>query len=157
MTVKPPHNISERDFSKKSIFLAGSIEMGKATPWQGVVYMHLNGNYNLFNPRRNDWDLSWEQPHNNPQFNQQVNWELNALEKADYIIMYLEPGTKSPISLLELGLYVNSGKLHVVCPEGFWRKGNVDIVCARYDIPMYNSITEVINYFKYLSDVEKRN
>lgn len=53
--------------------------------------------------------------------------------------MYFSPNTKSPISLLELGLFARSGKVRVVCPEGFWRKGNVDIVCQYYNIPLYEN------------------
>jgi hypothetical protein len=36
-------------------------------------------------------------------------------------------------------------KMHVVCPPGFWRKGNVDIVCLRYDIPFYTSLSDAIH------------
>jgi hypothetical protein len=74
-----------------------------------------------------------------------VNWELNGLDKADYILMYFSPETKSPISLLELGLYAASGKLIVCCPEGFWRKGNVDIVCEKYGIQTVDTLDELIN------------
>lgn len=62
--------------------------------------------------------------------------------------MYFDPKTMSPISLLELGLYATSKKLHVICPEGFWRKGNIEIVCSKYNIPLYNSIEEFKNKFK---------
>jgi hypothetical protein len=47
----------------------------------------------------------------NANFSQQVRWELNALDKADYIIMYLDPNTISPISLLELGLLSHCRKM----------------------------------------------
>lgn len=40
----------------------------------------------------------------NPQFRQQVEWELNALSVADLIVFYFDPATRSPITLLELGL-----------------------------------------------------
>jgi len=33
-------------------------------------------------------------------------------------------------------------KTIVVCDDNFWRKGNVDIVCDRYAIPMFGSIKE---------------
>ena len=62
--------------------------------------------------------------------------------------MYFDPETKSPISLLELGLFANSGKIHVICPEGFWRKGNVDIVCDEYNIPMYKDLLEFKKYLR---------
>ena len=138
---KAPENIALRDRKHKSVFLAGSIEMGKAENWQDRVgtHFHLLG-WDVLNPRRDDWDSSWEQKFENAQFYQQVNWELNALEHADLIVMYFDPNTKSPISLLELGLFARSGKLMVVCPDGFWRKGNVEIVCNYYNIPFYNKL-----------------
>jgi hypothetical protein len=143
----PPMNISERDFSYKSVFLAGSIELGIAEDWQtNMCNFLLPSSYNVFNPRRPDWDSSWEQDFTNPNFSQQVNWELNALEVSDIIVMYFDKDTRSPISLLELGLYAQSGKIHVVCPKGFWRKGNVDIVCNKYGIPMYGSLEHFKTY-----------
>jgi len=138
MIFKPVDNIALRDRNNKSVFLAGSIEMGKAEDWQEIVsqFYDMEG-WDVFNPRRDDWDVSWEQDFNNPQFSQQVNWELNALKHADKILMHFCPGTNSPITLLELGLYAGSGKITVSCPPGFYRKGNVDIVCNIYDIPLF--------------------
>jgi hypothetical protein len=150
MFYTPPQNIALRDRSLKSVFLAGSIEMGLAQDWQNELgKWFLSKNYNVFNPRRVDWDATWVQSYENAQFSQQVKWELNALDKADWIIMYLDPATKSPISLLELGLHANSKKLLVVCPDGFYRKGNVEVVCSMYDIPLFNSIDE-LKQVKYL-------
>ena len=119
-----------------TVFLAGSIEMGAAEDWQEVVPKHFEDIQDLmfFNPRRDDWDSSWEQKQSNPQFNYQVNWEMDKLEDSDIIFMYFSPETKSPISLLELGLHANDRKLIVCCPDRFWRKGNVDIVCTRNNI-----------------------
>jgi hypothetical protein len=131
-----------------TIFLAGSIEMGKAENWQSRVEKHFEDaerDITLLNPRRLDWDSSWEQSISNARFREQVEWELNALEKADYIFLYLSPGTKSPISLLELGLFAHSGKLIVCCPDGFWRKGNVDIVCKKYNITLYSILDFAIS------------
>jgi hypothetical protein len=147
MIYKPPFNISFRDFNKKSIFLAGTIEMGASEDWQYELGIKLSSEWNVFNPRRDGWDPTWEQKFENPQFSQQVRWELDALDKADVIVIYFLPETKSPISLLELGLYASSGKVHVICPDGFWRKGNVDIVCSIYDIPQYESINDFIENF----------
>lgn len=142
--IKPPYTLP------KKIFLAGSIEMGKAENWQEKIVNTFNKSYLFFNPRRDDWDSSWEQKIENVQFNEQVTWELNALDSSDIIVMYFDPNTKSPISLLELGLYAASGKLIVCCPEGFWRKGNVDIVCQRYKVPTVETIEDLISNWDYL-------
>ena len=98
----------------------------------------------VLNPRRDDWDSSWKQNIDDPQFNEQVTWELSMIEQADVVALYLDPGTKSPISLLELGLAAFSGKLIVCCPEGFYRKGNVDIVCERYCVETASSLEDLI-------------
>jgi len=99
----------------------------------------------LLNPRRDDWDSSWEQSINNPKFREQVEWELEALDYADLIIIYFCPNTKSPVSMLELGLYAknNPEKLLICCPEGFWRKGNIDIVCNKYGVKQVDNIEDL--------------
>ena len=128
----------------KSIFLAGSIEMGVAENWQNKVERLLSKtDVVIFNPRRDDWDSTWIQSIDNPQFLEQVVWELTAMEKANVIAMYFDPSTKSPISLLELGLFARSNKMIVCCPDGFWRKGNVDIVCAKYGVSQVETLDEL--------------
>lgn len=140
------------DGRKIYIFLAGSIEMGQAENWQEKVEKFLNKDEFkdciILNPRRTDWDSSWGQSIKNPQFYEQVIWEIDCQERADIVFMYFSPGTKSPITLLELGLFARLNKLIVVCPEGFWRKGNVDIVCNTYNIPLYDNLEAGIEALK---------
>lgn len=119
--------------------------MGAAENWQDKVAKALEDTPAIIlNPRRDDWDSSWVQEKENPQFREQVEWELKAMEEADIIIMYFDPNTKSPITLLELGLFASSEKLIVCCPKGFWRKGNVDMVCERYGVQQVDSLEELI-------------
>ena len=148
MEFTPPMNISKRDRSIKSVFLAGSIEMNTAHNWQREMSEFFGmQDINVFNPRRPSWDSSWKQEYGNPHFYQQVVWELKALESADIILMYFDPDTQAPVSLMELGLFAKSKKIHVVCPKPFWRKGNVDIVCDFYDVPMYSSLDNFKDFF----------
>ena len=104
----------------------------------------------MFNPRRDDWDPSWVQDYTNPEFAQQVRWELNALHRADRILMHFVPETISPISLYEFGRFSTSGKIDVVCPKGYFRKGNVDIGCDEDDIPLFDSFDDYKLYFENL-------
>ena len=129
-----------------SVFLAGSIEMGTAEDWQSQVITALADlkNIQIFNPRRDDWDSTWVQRESNSEFNHQVNWELSHLETADVIFLNFCKDTKSPISLMELGLFARHRKMVVVCPSEFWRRGNVQIVCTRFGIPLFETLEDGI-------------
>ncbi len=144
--IKPTDN--HPTLNHPSIFLAGSIEMGAAEDWQTQVQNELvDFLVTIYNPRRDEWDSSWEQRETNPQFNHQVNWEMNMLESSSIIFMYFSPETKSPISLLELGMHKDDNII-VCCPDGFWRKGNVEIVCSRNKIPLFNDLNSAIASLK---------
>lgn len=145
--IKPPENlpiVRVNGVVPHSVFLAGSIEMGKAVDWQKNLESMLSKKEGfIFNPRRDDWDSTWEQTPENENFYGQVSWELLALEISEVIAFYFDPETKSPISLMELGLHAASKKAIVCCPDGFWRKGNVQIVCERYGIQVVNTLPEL--------------
>lgn len=127
------------EFNQFSVFLGGSIEMGAAENWQDkLVKLLENEEVTLLNPRRDNWDSSWEQSITNPQFKSQVDWELFCQEKCDICIYYFDPNTKSPITLLELGRFAD--KSIVCCPKGYFRKGNVDIFCNRYNVEQVASL-----------------
>ena len=133
---KPPDPIAI-PFGTRAVFLAGSIEMGTAADWQAELTTAFGErDIVVLNPRRDDWDASWRQSIDEPKFREQVEWELDGLDRADVIAMWFAPETKAPITLLELGLHARGGKLVVGCPDGFWRKGNVEVVCARHAIPL---------------------
>jgi hypothetical protein len=141
--IKPPAGIELA--GRPAVFLAGSIEMGLAEPWQAAVESALAGlDVVILNPRRDDWDAGWEQSIGNAKFREQVEWELEAQERAAVIAMYFAPATRAPVTLLELGLAARSGKLVVCCPDGFWRKGNVEVVCARYGIPLVADLQALV-------------
>lgn len=143
--IKAPNKYN---LDKFTIFLAGSIEMGKAKPWQKeVTDSFKNNDVTILNPRRTDWDSSQEQSIENEYFKEQVVWELEAQDKSDLILMHFDEETKSPITLLELGLFKDK-EMIVCCPDGFWRKGNVDVVCERYKITQVDTLEEMIDLTK---------
>lgn len=134
-----------REF-KHSIFLAGSIEMGNAADWQNELIGKIGKNFSIcFNPRRPNFDPNWKQGLEEEQFNVQVTWELEMIEKADVIAFYFDPKTNSPITLMELGLVcaMKPKAAFVCCPDGFHRKGNVDIMCERYGLRTFTSLAEL--------------
>jgi hypothetical protein len=139
--IKAPYKFSGAP--RPMVFLAGSIELGEAPDWQqDAINAFAPFDITVLSPRRDDFDTSQEQSIDNDYFREQVEWELAALQAADMILLYFAPGTKSPICLLELGLFAASGKLVVCCPPLFWKRGNIEIVCLSYGIPFFETIEE---------------
>jgi hypothetical protein len=140
---KPPYPIEKN--GEKSIFLAGTIEMGNSKNWQEEVCLALTDKpYNIYNPRRDDWDASWKPDRSDFQFNEQVNWELDALEQSDLVIMNFLPGSRSPVTLIEFGLLAKTNKLMVCCHRAFWRSGNIHVVCEKYKAPLFEDLEELL-------------
>ncbi len=135
-----------------SIFLAGSIDMGSAKDWQSEVVDALK-DYDviLTNPRRTDWDSSWEQSADDPKFREQVEWEQDNLDAADFRIFNFEKDSKSPITFEEMGANLDRPGV-ICCPDGFYRKGNVDIVAERAGMPVYESFDSMMEYIKDMLD-----
>lgn len=144
--IKPP---SSAKTDKFSVFLAGSIEMGKAEDWQTQV-AKATGEFDvvLFNPRREDWDNSWKQTVDDANFLGQVSWEYDQLEQCKLIFLYFDPKTKAPISLLELGLFAGKKKIILCCPDGFYRKGNVEFIANKFKIKLHNDLDSAIKALK---------
>ena len=140
VVLRPHETIAHRGdtLHTKKVFLAGTIDMGNSADWQLQVvkkFEALGGKWLLFNPRQQHWNAKRA-----GEMDYQVNWELEHLEASDLIIMNIMETSKSPISLLELGLFARSGKMYVVCPRGFYRYDNVRITCTRYHIPLYDTL-----------------
>lgn len=155
MIYKAPQKIPQYGavgFNRKrpAIFLAGTIDMGASEDWQEsfteLLVAKFGSQVDIYNPRRDNWDSTWEQKISNDKFVEQVEWELEAMESADYIIMNLLAHSVSIVSMLEMGLHMlNANKLLIHCAEGFSRKGNVDITCRFYDKKTYSSMNDILD------------
>lgn len=141
-TVHKPPNRSE--ITKPSVILYGTIESDPALDWQTSLADSLSHlSVDIINPRCDAWDETWVEDVSDSRFKSQVEWEMDHAKMADVIAFYFKPGTKTPITLLELGMYAGTGKAVVCCPEGFYKKGNVQIVCQRYQIDLLENLDEL--------------
>ena len=119
------------------VFLAGSIDFNLKGNWRKRV-VETRSDFHFIDPTcPNHDDLDDEQMQNH------INWELGGMEMADYILLNFLPEAKSPISLVELGLYVRSGKLIVVCPTEFYQSRYVNTLCKKYNCPVYKNMAQV--------------
>lgn len=121
------------------IFLAGAIDMGEAVDWQAQVIQlfALHENFVLFNPRR---------PRFKPDtLDEQIRWELDALETVDTVFMWFPKTAQAPIALFESGLYWKSGKLLIGAEPGFYRRRNLELTGERYNVTIHDSIQNMVN------------
>lgn len=143
VTVKAPgkYDVAQR----YTIFLAGAIDQGQAEDWQAKVTDALQGlDILILNPRREHWDPDWDQSPDNPQFRQQVEWELDAQEAADMVIFVFTKDSKAPITFLEFGLFAPKKDSVICAEEGFYRSGNLQIVSERLKVPYYDNLDEML-------------
>jgi len=136
-----------------TIFLAGTIDDGNSENWQDRAVNFLKDRITqdtiAVNPRRDFWDSNLQES----ELRTQINWELDNIQRAHVVFLYLHPGSKSPISLLEMGLLVGQSstgmalnKLVVCCPPGYWRKTNVEVVCERNNVPFFENFEEGLSF-----------
>ena len=108
--------------------------MGKAEEWQNEFTSRLKISWDtthdsgfpvtIFNPRREDWDSTWEQSTTNNNFVDQVEWELHHLDEADIKVFYFDPATKSPVYVDGTGPYASIApkRLYCLLPSKFLAK-----------------------------------
>lgn len=71
------------------------------------------------------------------------------------VVVYFGKDAKAPITLLELGYILGKGKNVIVgCEEGFWKRGNVDIICRRSGVEIVSTLQELMT--KVFETIEER-
>ena len=136
ITPEKTYNKESNRLNSKSVFLAGTIDNGDSLNWQDKVIIELINlgvkNLEIYNPRREHWNNN----HSKEEIEKQIKWEQDHLDSADVIAMVLLDDSKSPISLLELGLYARTNKVIVFCTPKFYRWDNVRLTCEKYNITL---------------------
>ena len=92
MVLEAPNRLESYDDLGITFFLAGTIDNGESLDWQKEISDYSNEiGVNVFNPRRNNWDKDA----GSKEIVRQIDWELEHMEKADYIISNFSLGTWS--------------------------------------------------------------
>lgn len=87
-------------------------------------------------------------------FNGQVNWEVDGIDEADVVFIFIDPATKSIVTFGEF--YYILGQLKagvhrdviIVCPHGYWRRGNIEVMCNRFGLKLHETLEEGIEVLK---------
>lgn len=159
----PPYNYDNSEYTidgvmPLNLFLGGTIDNGNSLDWQKSLVDELNScdtvhPIMIYNPRREDWSDG----DNHEEIDKQINWELYHLERADLIVMNILGNSKSPISLMEIGLFAKEHKLIVFCNPNFYRFDNVRVVCEKYGVPLHetNDILVIKNKILQFANMNK--
>ncbi len=134
--ITAPKRIKSTGFK---VFLGGAIDMGNAVNWQAHVIEGLSDQPNLIlvNPRRKKFTSK--------TLDEQIQWELRALEISDLVVIWFPTLSKAPISFLEAGMYMKSGRLIIGVEEGFYRQRNLEITCEYYNVPLYRYLDDIVS------------
>lgn len=112
--------------------------MGEAVQWQQRMALELSRYpITVTNPHREQWDK------NKDSMGEQIDWELAALDQADVVCFFVDVATKSPVTMLKLGLKTDSDKIIVCCGEQYFRSTNVYLTCKRYGVPVVKTFAEL--------------
>lgn len=124
--------------NKFSFFLAGAIDMGAAVDWQAEVIKHFERtDCIIVNPRR-------KREFRPDDMDEQITWELQALEQVSAIFMWFPKDAKAPISFFESGMYLRSPKLLIGAEEGFYRRRNLELTTHRYGVNLFWTLSDQI-------------
>ena len=142
-----------------SVFLAGGIT--NCPDWQKDIINKLQNDYTnlddklvIFNPRRENFPIG-----DKSASYKQIEWEFNALEKADIFSMYFTSGiSDQPICMYELGRYISrmqakypvdwKRRIIISVEDGYKRKEDVLIqthLACGADLFVNAQISDIIN------------
>lgn len=125
----PEKKIYKLDYTRHRVYLAGSTQ---GDDWQSRFVKELSGlEVDVFNPRSSLTDGLF-------------GWELDHLNIATVIALHFDPEDLSPSGLLTLGMYAKTDRLIVSCPNAFYKKADVDIICEREDIHRVDTLDLLI-------------
>jgi hypothetical protein len=141
---------NEYPAGKFMLFLAGAIDMGQAEDWQvQVVSAFANDDLIILNPRR---------PEFNPDtLDEQIKWELHALEDCSMIFLWFPRASKAPISFFEAGLWWSHSKLIVGAEYGFYRRRNLELTSEWHGRKLFYELDEMIWYVRNRLEQRFRN
>lgn len=144
--VTPPSLFVPRSGVK--IFLGGSIDLGNAPDWQNSVSKYIEkswgvGDITIYNPRRlNEFTPDLE--------TEQAAWSICMINISDYILMHLAGDGASPISTLELGMFITDPRLYLSISDEYSRKEIIEYHYNCFGIgQIYNTTNQCIDAMKH--------
>jgi hypothetical protein len=131
--------------NRKTLFLGGGIS--NCPDWQSEVVKAFEGeNITLFNPRRDDFDISKKK-----ESKIQIKWEYKFLREAGAIMFWFPKETICPITLFELGGAIERRQpIFLGCHPDYQRRFDLEIQTSLliYPIKVHTSLNSLIKNIK---------
>ncbi|CAN8102516.1 unnamed protein product [Discula destructiva] len=148
----PSSPSTEKPLHPHTIFLAGPTDFPWRTDFLALLAPALSGDnasdsdsITVCDPFQPRWDSSWTTDYaTDANFCAQTDWELACLESADTVVVYFDARVQAPVSMLELGLVARSRRAVVGCQRAFWKRGNVQAVCATLGVPLEEELEGLV-------------
>lgn len=140
--IKPENDLKEIDPNSLKVFLAG----GMKKPWRKEVIekvSQLNLDITVLDPTVKDWEKDiGEETVKNEKYLKQTDWEHDGLQQADIHVFHFDDTSVSPITLFELGMFVDRDSI-VYLEDGYEKDAYVEYIAYRFGVPVLKSAEEV--------------
>jgi hypothetical protein len=129
----------------KSIFLAGPTPRSpEVTSWRPealktLAWLDFKGE--VYVPESEDW-----KPHESG-YDNQVWWELEALEKATVVVFWVPRDLATMPAFttnVEFGMLVKSGKVLLGAPEGAPKMNYLKMVASKYNVKFFDDLDDLL-------------
>ncbi|TLD08582.1 uncharacterized protein PgNI_07160 [Pyricularia grisea] len=127
---------------QRIVYLAGSMPVTGTADWREALVGSLaHVPVTWVDPTRPEWDESWREDDDHGPFREHVKWEIEMKDRADLVIVHFGASSRPSDGLLELGILAGSRRrCKVVCESGYQKRGDVVMLCQRYQIDVFNTV-----------------
>lgn len=140
--VKPNSDLTSIKLDSIKVFLAG----GMKKPWRKEVsekLSELDLDITVIDPTVEDWEKSiGEEKITNQKFLDQTDWEHDGLDSADINVFHFDDTSVSPITLFELGRFVNKDSI-IYLEDGYEKEAYVEYIAHRFGVPIVKTADEL--------------
>ena len=77
-------------------------------------------------------------------YNHLISKDLDSLHSSDVILIYFKEGYKNRFPFFSLGYFCNNDNLVILCSEDFSKRGIVQMICTRKNIPLFYTLEGAI-------------
>lgn len=133
----PQKKIHSLDYTRHRVYLSGAMT---GEDWQSKFTNELDSlRVDVFSPR-------YPSSHTVTPPDGLFEWEIDHMSIANVIAFNFIPDEDCSSALIALGMYAKTDRIIVCCPDGFFKKGDIDALCNREDIPQVDSLDLLIKW-----------